>query len=192
MPTHVVVRHSYAVRVELLSIELTGAPVRVTFEDDPAVSPGLIGIDVAAREIDGVDHTVVQVLLDDDAPGFDDSLLAAPVVVDLVAADGVVLARELLDHDRFRRQLRAERDLGRSTLRGVLVLTDGSLPPPWVRLGFLPVELASTATTRLVLRRSTVPDLLAGVDAAHAAGELTDDERRTAITSIEQRHPDWN
>ncbi len=178
--------------MELLNIELTGAPVRVTFEHDPAVAPGLLGVDVAAREIDGVDHTVVQVLLDDDAPGFDDSLLAAPVVVDLVAADGVVLARELLDHDQFRRQLRAERELGRSTLRGVLVLTDGALPPPWVRLAFLPVELSGTATTRLVLRRSTVPDLLAGVEAAHSAGELTDDGRRTAITSIEQRHPDLN
>jgi hypothetical protein len=178
--------------VELLRIDLTGAPVRVTFDDGTGSTPGVLGVDVTDRIIEGAPHTVVQFLVDDDAPGFDPDLLDGPVVVDLVDGDAAVLARELLDHDRFRRQLRAERDLGRSTLRGVLVLTDGSLPPPWVRLAFLPVELASTGGAQLVLRRSTVPDLLAGVDAAHAAGELTDDERRTAITSIEQRHPEFN
>lgn len=184
---------SYAVLVELLRLELTGAPLRMTSEDGPSTStPGLLGVDVAPREVDGVAHTVVQVLFDDDTPGFDAALLDAPLIADLVEGDGTVVARELLDHDRFRRQLRAERDLGRSNLRGVLVLTGGSLPPPWVRLAFLPVDVAVTAGRQLVLRRSSVPDLLAGVDAAYAAGELTDDERRTAVTSVEQRHPDWN
>jgi len=182
----------YADAVELLRIDLAGEPVRVTFDGDGAVPPGLLGVDVAATALDGEAHTTVQLLLDDDTPGFDDSLLDAPLVVDLVDGGGSVAARELMDHDRFRRQLRAERDLGRSNLRGVLVLTNGSLPPPWVRLAFLPVDLRSSAGNRLVLRRTTVPDLLAGVDAAYAAGELTDDERRTAVTSIEQRHPDWN
>lgn len=178
--------------MELLRIDLAGTATRVNFDGASPGPTGVLGVDVAPTVIDGAAHTAVQLLLDDDAPGFDAGLLDGPVVVDLVTSSGVVLARELLDHDRFRRQLRAERDLGRSTLRGVLVLTEGALPPPWVRLAFLPVDLASTAGALLVLRRSTVPDLLAGVDAAHGAGELTDDERRTAITSIEQRHPDWN
>lgn len=177
--------------VELLRLELTGAPVRQMFDDGSAL-PGVLGVDVTAREIDGSAHTAVQLLLDDDVPGFDIALLDQPVVVDVVAADGSVVARELFDHDQFRRQLRAERDLGRSNLRGVLVLSGGSLPPPWVRLAFLQVDLGSTAGTRLVARRTSVADLLAGVEAAFAAGELTDDERRTAILSVEQRHPNGN
>ncbi len=77
-------------------------------------------------------------------------------------------------------------------LRGVLVLTDGELPPPWVRLAFLPVALDTTAALTLVVRRTTVGNLIAGVERAYSAGELTDSERSTALTSIEQRHPDWN
>lgn len=179
--------------MELVRLELTGAPLRVTPELDPSMStPGLLGVDIAARDVEGLAHTVVQVLFDDDTPGFDAGLLDGPLLVDVLDARGEVLGRELLDHDRFRRQLRAERDLGRSNLRGVLVLTDGSLPPPWVRLAFVPIALSDTAGTTLVLHRSSVPDLLAGVEAAYGDGQLTDDERRTAITSIEQRHPRWN
>ena len=180
--------------MELISFDLTGAPVRVDLQAGGPASPvvGLIGIDVAARRVETAEHTAVQVLLDDDLAGFDQGLLDDPIVAELVEADGTVVAREPLDHDRFRRRLKAEHDVGQASTRGVLVLTDGELPPPWIRLAFLPVPLAATAGTRLVLRRTTVPDLIAGVESAFASGELTDDQRRTALQSIEQRHPDWN
>lgn len=180
--------------MELISFDLTGAAVQVLTPsggEAPAVI-GIVGVDVAARRVEAADHTAVQVLLDDDQVGFDRTLLDGPIVVELVDASGTVVAREPLDHDRFRRRLKAEHDVGQTSTRGVLVLTDGELPPPWIRLAFLPVPLAATAGTRLVLRRTTVADLITGVESAHASGELTDDQRRTALQSIEQRHPDWN
>src|SRR5690349_20469098 len=102
---------------------------------------GLLGVDVRGRSIDGQDQTVVQILLDDDRPGFDPTLLDAPMVAELTDPDGRTVATEPFDHDRFRQRLRAERDAGESVLRGVLVLTDGELPPPYVRLAFLPVAI---------------------------------------------------
>lgn len=176
--------------MRLFDTELHGEPVRVLAADDPRLTAvGLAGVEVVGRRIEERDHTVVQVLLDDDAPGFDTTLLDAPVVVDVVAADGTLITRELLDHDATRRQLQAERLAGRSEIRGVLVLTDGELPPPWVRLAFVPLPLEATAGTRMVLRRTSVQELLAGVEAAFVAGEMTDQQRQVAIRTIDQRHP---
>lgn len=178
--------------MELARIELSGRPVQTMAEDpsSPIGRHGLLGIDVRGRSIDGVEQTVVQILLDDDRPDFDRALLEAPLVAELRRPDGQVLAQEPFDHDRFRQRLLAEREAGESVARGVLVLTDGALPPPWVRLAFLPVHLAATAGAVLTLRRTTVLDLLAALDDAYARGEITDQERLAITISIEQRHPD--
>lgn len=183
--------------MELISLPLTGGPTQVMVSDQPAVTGphGVLGVDVASRTIDGHPWIVVQLLLDDDHPLFDRSLLDAPVVAE-VRTHGhegsgapVVLALEPFDHDAFRRQLHAEQAAGDSTTRGVLVRTGGQLPPPYVRLAFLPLELAATSGTDLVVRRTTVAELVAGVESAHARGDVTDDDRRALLTSIEQRHP---
>jgi hypothetical protein len=183
--------------VELISTELAGGPVQVMTAALPAVTGphGIVGIDVAARTIDGHHWTVVQLLLDDDHPLFDRTLLDGPVVAELRThghgeqSHPVVLALEPFDHDVFRHQLLAERQAGEATTRGVLVLTGGALPPPYVRLAFLPVELAQTAGCELQVRRTTVAELVAGAEAAHQAGEIGDDERRALLVAIEQRHP---
>lgn len=177
--------------MELISVSLTGGPAQVLTSEQPAITGphGIIGVDVATRAIDGRPWTVVQLLLDDDHPLFDRSLLDAPVVAEVRSEAGAIVALEAFDHDAFRRQLQAERDAGEHTTRGVLVLTGGQLPPPYVRLAFLPLELAATAGTQLVVRRTTVAELVAGVEAAYAAGEATDDERRALLIAIEQRHP---
>ncbi len=47
----------------------------------------------------------------------------------------------------------------------------------------------ATAGAHLVVRRTAVAELVAGVEAAHANGEITDDDRRALLTSIDQRHP---
>ncbi|WP_421118337.1 hypothetical protein ACE2AJ_13115 [Aquihabitans daechungensis] len=39
------------------------------------------------------------------------------------------------------------------------------------------------------MRRTTVAELVAGVEAAYAKGEITDDDRRALLITIEQRHP---
>ena len=39
------------------------------------------------------------------------------------------------------------------------------------------------------MRRTTVAELVAGIEAAFARGEVTDDERRAVLVAIEQRHP---
>ena len=83
----------------------------------------------------------------------------------------------------------AGQDAGESATRGVLVRTGGQLPPPYVRLAFLPIGIAATAGADLVVRRTTVAELNAGVEAAYAGGEITDDDRRALLTSIDQRHP---
>jgi len=179
--------------VELVRAALEGGPTQVMV--DAAAHGegrcGVLGIDVAARTIDGRHWIVVQLLLDDDHPGFDRSLLDAPVVAEVRGrhGDGAVLAMEPFDHDAFRRQLQAERAAGDSQTRGVLVLTGGQLPPPYVRLAFLPLELAESAGADLVVRRTTVAELVAGVEHAFAHGEVTDDERRALLVGIEQRHP---
>lgn len=178
--------------MELISTPLDGGPTQVLVQDPSSDGPhGVVGIDVAARTIDGTHWTVVQLLLDDDHPLFDRTLLEAPVVAELRGRhpDPAVLALEPFDHDAFRRQLQHERTTGETTTRGVLVLTSGQLPPAYVRLAFLPLELAQTAGTELVVRRTTVAELVAGAEAAHARGEITDDERRSLLIGIEQRHP---
>ncbi len=177
--------------MQLASLSLTGGPTRIMVSDEPALTGphGVVGVDVAARTIDGRAWTVVQLLLDDGHPLFDRSLLNAPVVAEVVDVDGVVVAVEPFDHDRFRRRLHQERLDETSTTRGVLVLTDGQLPPPYVRLAFVAMDQETTAGGRLVIRRTTTAELVAGAEAAYAAGEITDDECRALLTTIEQRHP---
>lgn len=177
---------------ELATMELSGRPVQMMAEDagSPMGRYGVIGIDVAPQVLDGAEQTVVQILLDDDRPDFDRSLLDEPMVAELSRADGEVLAREPFDHDRFRQRLLAEREAGESLTRGVLVLNEGELPAPWIRLAFLPIALATTEGTTLSVRRTTVAALIEGVDGAYARGELTDQERQAIIVSIDQRHPD--
>src|SRR3546814_6945504 len=60
-------------------------------------------------------------------------------------------------HDRFRHDLRADQEAGGRVLRGVLVLTGGELPPPHVRLAFLPGSVSGTAGTTLAVVRTDVP-----------------------------------
>lgn len=178
--------------MDLAQLDLTGRPAQVLAEDDrsPMGRHGVLGIDVTGRTLDGEDHTVVQVLLDDDRPGFDPTLLHGPMVAEVRRPDGTVLAQEPFDHDRFRRQLQDERRAGTSLTRGILVLTDGELPPPWVRLAFLPIEVTATAGSVLTVRRTTVVELLEAVDRAYARGEITDQERQALVVTIDQRHPD--
>lgn len=175
----------------MLRIELDGRPVRRLADDADAAAAatGVIGADVAARDVSGDPRTVVQLLLDDDRPGFDASLLDGPLVAELVGPDGEVAAREPFDHDRFRRKLAAEHAAGESTTRGVLARVGGELPPPWVRLAFLPVELGSTAGSTLVVRRTTVDELEAAVEQAFEHGAVTDAERLAMLVSIDQLHP---
>lgn len=179
--------------MELIAADLDGGPTQVLTADRPAVegTHGIVGIDVAARTIDGHHWTVVQLLLDDDHPLFDVALLDQPIVAEVRGrhGEGTVLALEPFDHDAFRRQLEAEQAAGEHQTRGVLVRTGGQLPPPYVRLAFLPIELAETAGARLAVRRTSVAELVAGVEAAHGRQEVSDDERRTLLLGIEQRHP---
>jgi hypothetical protein len=178
--------------MELAELGLSGRPTQVIAEDEasPMGRHGILGVEVTGRVVDEAEHTVVQILLDDDRPTFDRTLLDGPVVAELRAADGELVAQEPFDHDRFRRRLLAEREGGESITRGVLVLTGGELPPPWVRLAFLPVPIAATAGATLTVRRTTVAELVAGVDDAYARGEVTDQERQAVIVAIDQRHPD--
>lgn len=183
--------------MELISLALSGGPAQVMVSDQVAVTGphGVLGVDVASRTIDGHHWTVVQLLLDDDHPLFDRELLDAPMVAE-VRTHGhedcggpVALALEPFDHDAFRRRLQAEHAAGESTTRGVLVRTGGELPPPYVRLAFLPIELAQTAGADLIVRRTNVAELVAGVEAAYANGDITDADRRALLITIEQRHP---
>ncbi len=177
----------------LASIPLTGRPSRAMAGDDPPgpaeLADGILGVAVDATIVDGAAHTVVQVLLDDDRADFDPLLLDAPVVAEVVTPAGDVVARELLDHDAFRRALLEERERGESVRRGVLLLDAGELPAPWVRLAFLPVPLERGEGTTLLLRRSTVAALLEGVEQALRDGDLTDAEGVAARTAIEHLHP---
>jgi hypothetical protein len=174
--------------VDEVQLELDGRPRRELTDARQLARTGLVGVDVAETQVDGAPRTVVQLLFDDDQPSFDRTLLDAPIVAEVVGADGAPLAREPFDHDAFRRQLRAEQEAGESTTRGVLLLTGGELPPAWVRLAFLPLPLERTAGTRLVLRRTTVEELRAGVEQAHAAGTVEDGERHALLTVIDQLH----
>lgn len=177
--------------MELLRFPLTGRAVRVGTEGSgaPAELAGVLGVDVAPTTIDDRPHVVVQVLLDDGRPGFDPALLDEPIVAELLDDAGHVALREPFDHDEFRQTLQRERRAGQQTTRGVLILTHGELPPPWIRLAFLPVDLAQTAGSTLVVRRTTLDELLAGIDASYEAGEIGDDERRALVIAVEQRRP---
>lgn len=183
--------------MELISVPLAGGPAQVLTADQPVLDGphGVIGVDVGTSTIDGHHWTVVQLLLDDDHPLFDRTLLDAPIVAEVrthghgPGNEAVALALEPFDHDAFRQQLQREHTSGESTTRGVLVRTGGALPPPYVRLAFLPVELAATAGADLLVRRTTVAELVAGVEAAYARAEITDDDRRALLITIEQRHP---
>ena len=176
--------------MDLLRLELIGGPGRVeTSIGSPAWERGVLGVDVTGLAVEGVDHTVVQVLFDDDAPAFDRELLDAPLVAELRQPSGDVVVRDLFDHDRFRRDLRADQEAGRDELRGVLVLTGGQLPPPYVRLAFLPVAVEATAGTTLAVVRTDVPELFVAVDDALEREEIDEDEHRALLTTIEQRHP---
>jgi hypothetical protein len=176
--------------MDLLRLELTGGPGRVeTAPGSPASERGVLGVDVTATTVDGEEHTVVQVLFDDDVPGFDRALLESPLVAELRGDRGRVLVRELFDHDEFRRALLAEREAGATERRGVLVLTGGQLPPHYVRLAFLPTPVTDTAGTTLAVVRSELPDLVMAVDDALERGEIDADEHRAMMVSIDQRHP---
>jgi hypothetical protein len=70
------------------------------------------------------------------------------------------------------------------------VLSEGELPPPYLRLAFLPVPLAGTAGHTLSVVRSARTELIDGIEAAFAEGSLTDRQRRHLIVAIEQRHPE--
>lgn len=85
--------------------------------------------------------------------------------------------------------VQVEQQAGEPTLRGVLVLPGGELPPHYVRLAFLPVDVSGTAGTTLAVVRTDVPDLVMAVDDALERGEVTDAQHRALLTSIEQRHP---
>lgn len=176
--------------MDLLRLELIGGPGRVeTAIGSPAWERGVLGVDVSSLSVEGEDHTVVQVLFDDDAPAFDRSLLESPMVAELRTPAGDVVVRDLFDHDRFRHQLRADQEAGGAELRGVLVLTGGELPPPYVRLAFLPVPVTGTAGTTLAVVRTDVPELVMAVDDALEREEIDEDEHRALLTTIEQRHP---
>lgn len=171
---------------------LSGEPARWHAEHPAPNEPaglGLLGVDVSPTEVEGRPQTVVQLLFDDDQVGFDRTLLDGPMVAELHRDDGGIAAREPFDHDRFRRVLHAEREAGESITRGVLVLSGGELPPPWVRMAFVPMDIADTAGATLVIRRTSTAEMLAGVERAHAEGAVSDEERRALLTSIDQLHP---
>lgn len=177
--------------MELLKVELSGQAAQAeTATGSGPYDLGLLGLAVHPKEIDGLDHTVVQLMFDDDRDGFDPSLIECPLVAEVRSETGDLVARELFDHDGFRRRLRADRQTEGDELRGVLVLTDGELPPPYLRLAFLPVPLAATAGHTLSVVRSARGELIDGIEAGFADGSLTDRQRRHLIVAIEQRHPE--
>ncbi len=176
--------------MDLLRLELIGGPGRIeTAVGSPAWERGVLGVDVSSLGVEGVDHTVVQVLFDDDAPAFDHDLLDAPMVAELRTPAGDVVVRDLFDHDRFRHELRTDQESGRNELRGVLVITGGELPPRYVRLAFLPVDVTGTAGTTLAVVRTDVAELLMAVDDALEREEIDEAEHGALLTTIEQRHP---
>lgn len=181
--------------VALLRINLTGAPLRLHADVSGGVVEelGILGVDVSPREIAGENYSVVQLILDDQRPDDEGSLLDSPLVADVVRAgddpDSAPLARALFDHDDFREKLRREHEAGESVTRGILILNEGELPPPWIRMAFLPIPLKVTAGMSLVVHRSTVDELVSGIETSFAQGLATEDERRSMLVSIEQHHP---
>lgn len=176
--------------MELLRIRSMGRPAQMqTAPGSPPFEHGVLGAAMSPKPIDGNEHTVVQLMLDDDRPGFDRSLLDCPLVAEIRTPGGEVLTRELFDHDRFRQGLRDERVAGGDELRGVLLLTDGELPPAYLRLAFLSVPVPDTEGCDLVVTRSERDALLGAIDAGRDDGSLREDEHRGLRTTIEQRHP---
>ena len=112
--------------MELLRVELSGvaAPAETATGSDP-YERGVLGISVDSKRIEGTDHTVMQVMFDDDRPGFDARTLECPLVAEIRSPAGDLITRELFDHDAFRQRLRVDRDTGDNDLRGVLLLTAG-------------------------------------------------------------------
>ncbi len=150
---------------------------------------GVLGVALSPKVIDGSEHTVVQLLLDDDRPAFDDSLLDCPLVAEIRTPAGDIVTRELFDHDEFRRRLHAERADGGHELRGVLLLTGGQLPPAYLRLAFLSIPVGDTDGCALAVVRSGRDDLMDAIDAGRLDGSLADSEFRSLSTMIDQRHP---
>ena len=176
--------------MELLKAELSGVAAQVeTATGSGPYDMGILGLAVHPKEIDGLEHSVVQMMFDDDRSDFDPSLLECPLVAEVRTPAGDLVARELFDHDGFRRRLHAEREAEGDELHGVLVLSEGELPPPYLRLAFLPMPLAATAGHTLSVVRSGRGELIDGVEAGFADGSLTDRQRRHLIVAIEQRHP---
>lgn len=172
-------------------MESMGRPAQMqTQPGSPEFEHGVLGAALSPKMIDGTEHTVVQVMLDDDRPAFDRSLLDCPLVAEIRTPAGDVVTRELFDHDRFRRDLHDERAAGGDELRGVLLLTNGELPPAYLRLAFLDVPIADTEGCRLVVVRSTRDDLLEAVDAGRVDGSISEREHRGLTITIEQRHPE--
>jgi hypothetical protein len=176
--------------VELLRVELSGvdAQAETATGSDP-YERGVLGISVGQKEIEGTDHTVVQVMFDEDRPGFDAALLECPLVAEVRTPAGDLISRDLFDHDAFRQRLRVDRDVGDNDLRGVLLLTDGELPPAYLRLAFLPTPLDHMGGCTLVVVRSERHDLEGAIEQGYGDGSLTDGEFRGLMATIEQRHP---
>jgi hypothetical protein len=128
-------------------------------------------------------------MLDDDRPAFDRSLLDDPMTAEVRTPAGDVLTRELFDHDEFRRRLHVEQSEGGDELRCVVLLTDGRLPPAYLRLAFLPVAVEATDGCDLVVVRHDREELLAAVRASRDDGRLSERDHRSLRTAIEQRHP---
>ena len=176
--------------MHLISLALDGRPTQTqTAPGDAPYEAGVLGVAVHPKAIDGEDHTVVQIMLDDDRPGFDRTLLDCPMVAEVRTPAGDVITRELFDHDTFRRALDTERRAGGDDLRGVLLRTGGELPPPYLRLGFLALALADTDGCALVVSRFDRDELLEAVDAGRDDGSLAAGEHRSLTTMIDQRHP---
>jgi hypothetical protein len=176
--------------MDLLRLELIGGPGRVeTAPGSPAADRGVLGVDVSALSVEGDPHVVVQLLLDDDAPGFDRSLLDAPLLAELRNATGDVAIRDLFDHHEFRQRLHAEQQAGGNELRGVLVLPGGELPPPYVRIAFLQVPIEKTAGATLAIVRTEADALVRAVDEALGQRKIDRIEHRSMKLAVEQRHP---
>lgn len=177
--------------MELIRIALGGRPSQMqTAPGDASYEAGVLGVALSPKTIDGAEHTVVQLMLDDDRPGFDRTLLDCPLVAEIMTPAGDIVTRELFDHDEFRQRLHDERTGGGGELRGVLLLTDGHLPPAYLRLAFLTVTVVDADGCLLAVVRSDRDDLVAAIDAGRTAGSLTDSEFRSLSMMIEQRHPD--
>ncbi|MDZ7674509.1 MAG: hypothetical protein U5K30_05520 [Acidimicrobiales bacterium] len=176
--------------MELIRIRSMGTPAQVqTSPGDAPFEHGVLGVAMSPKEIDGVEHTVVQLMLDADRPGFDQTLLDGPVVAEIRTPAGDVVTRDLFDHDEFRHRLHAERAEGGDELRGVLLLTNGELPPRYLRLAFLTTPVADTDGCDLIITRHDRDELLEAVDESHANGALADHEHQSLRVTIEQRHP---